>query len=93
MIDIDAARDNWLIAGAEAYDRSHMSDQDLYNELNERDRETVDYYIIDFQNKDIWNEGFNLLDRKELEKALEHLEDHQDKYLHQALVEAGYARN
>lgn len=92
-MDVDTMRDNWLMSGVDADARAHMTDQEVYElELTDVERRDIDYLIIDLQNKDILNEGFNLLDNDDLDRALAHLMKNHDKYLHKALVAEGYAK-
>lgn len=93
MNDVDAMRDNWLIRGLDDYENEHMSDQDIYNfQLTDVERRDIDYAIIDLQNDDIRDEGFNLLDNDDLDRALAHLMKNSDKYLHKALAAEGYVK-
>lgn len=93
MISVDAMRDNWLTRGIDEDARAHMSDQEIYElELTDVERRDIDYAVIDLQNKDILNEGFNLLDNDDLDRALAHLMKNSDKYLHKALADKGYVR-
>ena len=88
---IDSMRDNWLARGVDVDAQVHITDQEIYElQLTDIERRDVDYTIINLQNKDIYNEGFNLLNKKELMEALAFLEENQEMYLHKALEEEGY---